>query len=108
MYTYLRPGLGPKVSEAANADSLYFMQIAAKFSGCLGREVVHVKLSEEQRVRRYLDVGMPEHYAKMLTYLEVTTANGAEERSNGVVERVTGRPPQKFDAWVEENKAAWQ
>ena len=69
---------------------------------------MHVKLSEEEAVQRFLKVGMPEHYAKMLSSIEVASANGAEERSNDAVERVTGRPPQTFDTWVQQNKAAWQ
>ena len=36
--------------------------------------------------------------------LEVATANGGEERLNDAVEQVTERPPQKFNAWVQENK----
>jgi hypothetical protein len=79
-----------------------------KLSSGLGRDVVHVKLPEEQMVQRFLNLGLPEHYAKFLASIEVTTANGVEERLNGDVERVIGRPPQTFDAWVQQNKTAWQ
>ena len=51
---------------------------------------------------------MPEFYVKFLTSLEVGSAGGMEERVNDDVERVTGRPPQKFDDWVQENKAVWE
>jgi hypothetical protein len=30
--------------------------------------------------------------------------NGGEERLNDVAEQLTGRPPQKLDAWTQENK----
>ena len=53
-------------------------------------------------------MGVPEEYAKFLAFLEVGSANGMEERLNGTVEQVTGRPPQKFDVWAQENKTAWQ
>ena len=69
---------------------------------------MHVKLSEEDRVKQLLDVGVPEHYAIFLTSLEAGTAGGMEERSNDVVEKVTGRPAQTFDAWVQQNKVVWQ
>ena len=49
--------------------------------------------------------GMPEHYAKFLASLEVRNANEREETMNDDVEKVTGRPPQKFDVFVQENKA---
>lgn len=84
------------------------MQIAAKLSSGLGRNVVHVKLSEEQAIQRYMNLGLAEFHAKFLTSLEVASANGAEERTNDAVEQVTGRPPQKFDAWVQQKKRAWQ
>ena len=69
---------------------------------------MHVKLSEEEQVRRLLDVGMPEHFAKFVTSLEVKSSKGMEERTSDAVEKVTGRPPQTFDAWVQYNKTAWQ
>ena len=40
--------------------------VAAMFSRGLGRHVVHVTLSEEQSVRRFLSLGMPDYYAKLL------------------------------------------
>jgi hypothetical protein len=69
---------------------------------------VHVKLTEEQIFQRYLKLGYPEHVAKILVTVEEATANGKSEMMNDVVETVGGRPPQKFDAWVQENKKAWE
>ena len=43
------------------------LQIAAKFSSGLGREVVDIKLSEEEQIQRMIKSGMSEHYAKFLT-----------------------------------------
>lgn len=51
---------------------------------------------------------MPKHYAKFLAFLEAGSATGMEERSNDAVQRVTGRPPMNFDAWVQQNKTAFQ
>ena len=69
---------------------------------------MHVRCSGDQMVQRYMDMGLPEYWAKFMSFLEVASADGMEERSNDAVEQVTGRPPQKFDAWVQENKTAWQ
>ena len=69
---------------------------------------MHVKLSEEVRVEQLLGEDVPEHFAKFLTPLETGTAGGMEERLNDAVAKVTGRPAQKFDAWVQHNKAVWQ
>lgn len=51
---------------------------------------------------------MLEQLTKFITSLEVSGANGAEVRMDDVIETVTGRSPQKFGAWMKENKAAWQ
>jgi hypothetical protein len=83
-------------------------QIAAKLTDALGRTIEHVKISEGEKVQRFLDAGFPEHYGKFLAYLEASSAKGIEERMNDVVENVTGRPPQKFDEWVAENRAAFE
>ena len=50
----------------------------------------------------------PEKLAQFVISLEVLSANGAEDRMNDVVKTVTGRPPQKLDSWIGENKMAWQ
>ncbi|KAJ9614587.1 hypothetical protein H2200_002724 [Cladophialophora chaetospira] len=81
--------------------------IAKKLSSVLGRTIEHVRLSPEDNIRRYVESGFPEHYAKLLTWLETSTAQGAEERLTGDVERVTGRPPMLFDDWVRLHKNVW-
>jgi festuclavine dehydrogenase len=82
--------------------------VAAKLSEALGREIVHVKISQEQSVERLLSLGMPEIFAKFLPYLEVAASNGTEERLDDTVEKLTGQPAQNFDAWVQEVKKVWQ
>ncbi|KAI9849499.1 MAG: hypothetical protein M1837_004119 [Sclerophora amabilis] len=89
-------------------ELLTYDDIAAKLSSGLGRDIVHVKLSEEENTQRLIRSGMPEHYGKLLSSLEARSARGGEDRLNDTVERVTGRPPQTFDSWVQENKTAWQ
>ena len=70
---------------------------------------MHVKLSEQEKVQRFLDQGMPEHMARLLTMLEVKTAEGAESQvvSSDAIEKVTGRRAQTFDEWVGENRGVW-
>lgn len=77
-------------------------------SNVLGREIVHVRLSREEVVERYKAMGLPEGLAQFLAHIEVATSQGAEERMNDHVEKATGRPPQKFEDWVLENKAVWE
>ena len=55
-----------------------------------------------------LKTGLPEHYAKFLAHLEVVSSTYRAEKTNNVVEEVTGRRALMFDAWVQEHKTAWQ
>jgi hypothetical protein len=83
-------------------------QIAEKLSKGLGREIVNVKLSKEDSVQKWMQFGAPESTAQFMATLESMTADGREERMNDAVEKVTGRPPQTFDSFVQENKSAWE
>jgi hypothetical protein len=69
---------------------------------------VHVKLTDEQRIQQFMSFGLPEHLAKLLTSLEVSAANGMEDRMNDAVEQVTGRPPQSFDDFARQHISSWQ
>ncbi len=82
-------------------------QVAETLGKGLGREIKHVKLTQEESKRRYREeLGMPEHFAKMMAALEAQTRSGAEEIifEKGTVERVTGKRAMGFREWVEENK----
>lgn len=84
------------------------MQIATKFSTALEREIVHVKLSEEDRKQNLLSEGQPEDIAFLLAWVETQMAAGLDERLDDSVEKVTGRPPKSFDTFVKQNRATWQ
>jgi hypothetical protein len=51
--------------------------------------------------------GAPEPLAQFMATLETMTADKREERMNATVEMVTGRPSRRLDAFVQENKSAW-
>jgi len=82
--------------------------VAEKLSNALGRKIEHVKLTEEQRYQGLLSAGLPDHFARFMTNLEVLAKGGEEDRMNDAVEKVTGRPPKSFDTFAQENKAVWQ
>lgn len=95
-----------------NETLTFSIQIAEKISNCLGRKIVNIKLTEDERIQSYVSQGLPDYYAKFMTSLETATAAGLEERRDDVkaqvVEQITGRPGQTFDAFAAENQAAWQ
>jgi hypothetical protein len=90
----------------ASADSI--TQVATKLSNFLGRKIENVKLSGEENEKRWLSLGVPTHVAGFMVRIEVATSKGAEERENHDVEILTGKVPQSFGNWVQENKAVWQ
>ncbi|OJD29741.1 agroclavine dehydrogenase [Diplodia corticola] len=81
--------------------------IARKLSEVLGREIVNMKQSGEERKKALQGYGLPDHYADFLTELELTAARGGEAYEGNEVEKVTGRPPQTFDEFARKNKAKW-
>jgi len=89
-------------------ELLSYDEIAAKLSHSLGRDIEHVKLTEEESVQRRLKLGLPESLAKLLAHLEARTAARKEEKLNDVVKRVTGEAPQIIDEWLAEHKAAFE
>jgi hypothetical protein len=84
------------------------VQVAAILGHCLGRDIVHVKCTSEQRTQQLMGAGMPEYYAKFLAFLEVSASAGEENSMNDTVERVTGRPPQTVESFAQQHKSAWQ
>ena len=50
--------------------------------------------------------GLSKETAQMLAKLDATVAQGAEERLNDVVLRVTGSAPRRFDDWAKDMKEA--
>ncbi|KAK2462629.1 hypothetical protein APHAL10511_005362 [Amanita phalloides] len=83
-------------------------EVAAKLSHVLGCEILHVKETHEERMRRYGEYGLEQGLAQLLAWLEDESAKGAEVRFSDAVEKVTGRPSLTFDAFAQRNKAIWQ
>ncbi|PVH80511.1 NAD(P)-binding protein [Cadophora sp. DSE1049] len=88
-------------------ELLTYDEAAAKFSKALGREIVHVRLNQEQAVQQYMKIGLPQAAAGFMAWLELNTAGGSEAMTNDVVEQLTGRPPKNLDTYIQENKNTW-
>ena len=77
-------------------------------SSVLGREIVHVDLTEEELAARHTSRGIAEDYAKMLAMMDTRLKGGAQDVLNDDVVKVTGKLPKTFRVFAEENKAVWQ
>lgn len=51
--------------------------------------------------------GMPANYAEVMGKLDTAIENGAEARLSDDVERVTGKPPRRFEDFATEMKECW-
>lgn len=82
-------------------ETLSYDDIAAIITGLTGRPVTHRRLSAEQ-LRSRLTRDMPPEFARMLAAMDLTIADGAEDRVTGTVQRLLGRPPRSFRALFEQ------
>ncbi|MFF1282910.1 NAD(P)H-binding protein [Streptomyces sp. NPDC058299] len=82
-------------------EALGYDSITAIVTEATGRPVVHRRLSYEEMSDR-LTALMPPEFATMLAGMDRAIAEGAEDRVTDTVQRVTGRPPRTFRAFLEE------
>ncbi|MFE5942062.1 NAD(P)H-binding protein [Streptomyces sp. NPDC056480] len=97
--------------QAPNADliltgpqTLSYADVAAIIAEATGRPVAHRQLTYEQLRDRWA-AEIPLEFATMLAGMDRAIAEGAEDRTTDAVERLTGRPPGTFRAFVEREVA---
>lgn len=88
-------------------ELLSYDDVAGLLSRVLGRSVEHVRLSPEERTEQFVQGGVEQEWAELLTGLDVGISQGREERLNDVVEKVTGTQPLGMREFVERNKEVW-
>ncbi|MEU5049200.1 NmrA family NAD(P)-binding protein [Streptomyces sp. NPDC021096] len=81
-------------------EALSYDDVAAVMTKVLGKDVSHRPLTYEQMRDHLVSGGIPEQFAAMLAAMDRAIADGAEDRVTDTVERVTGRPPRGFHAYV--------
>ncbi|MFD8419440.1 NmrA family NAD(P)-binding protein [Streptomyces sp. NPDC059466] len=83
-------------------QALSYDDVAAIVTEVTGRPVVHRRLTFEEARDRWA-TGMPLEFATMLAAMDGAIADGAEDRTSDLVQRLTGRPPGTFRAFAERN-----
>ncbi|MFJ9646242.1 NAD(P)H-binding protein [Streptomyces sp. NPDC004244] len=81
-------------------QALGYDDVATAITQVTGRPVVHRRLSYEQ-MRDRLTAVLPVEFAAMLAGMDRAIAEGAEDRVTDTVQRLTGRPPGTFRAFLE-------
>jgi uncharacterized protein YbjT (DUF2867 family) len=85
-------------------QALSYDGVAAIMAEVTGRTVVHRQLTFKQLRDRWA-AEIPLEFATMLAGMDRAIAAGAEDRTSDTVQRLTGRPPGTFRAFVEREVA---
>ncbi|MEV0618840.1 NAD(P)H-binding protein [Nonomuraea sp. NPDC050404] len=78
-------------------EALTYDDVAAILTRRTGRPVRHRAVEAGELAAHFAERGLPREYAEMLAALDDDIRGGAENRVTDTVERVTGRPPRRFD-----------
>jgi NAD(P)H dehydrogenase (quinone) len=75
-------------------------ELVAAVSNALGRPISYVGLAAEDFEATLVANGLPDHVAKKIKGLELANAIGEHELVNDMVERLTGRPPERLEDFL--------
>jgi uncharacterized protein YbjT (DUF2867 family)/ketosteroid isomerase-like protein len=81
-------------------QALSYGEIAATVARITGRAVHHTPIPYERMRERLAAAGIPAEFAALLAGMDRSIADGAEDRTTGTVEAITGRPPRSFAAYA--------
>ncbi|GAA0222598.1 ergot alkaloid biosynthesis protein [Cryptosporangium japonicum] len=76
-------------------EPLSFDDVAAQLTRP-DRAVRHRRVTEAGMSRHLREDGIPPAFADLLAGMDTAIARGAEDRTTGTVEEITGRPPRSF------------
>lgn len=87
-------------------QSLTKVAIATAVSAAIGKPIEVVQVPLEGLVQGMVQAGLPEPLARVFASFDTNTEAGRVAQVTGDFERITGRQPQSFEAWLQANKAA--
>jgi uncharacterized protein YbjT (DUF2867 family) len=91
----------------AGPQALTVSETAAIISEATGRIITHVNVDRDAWIAGVIANGVPADYEAVLRPLTETVESGNGSRPNGMVEKITGRPPLTFRDFARKNAAAW-
>ncbi len=89
-------------------QALSYDEVAALLSEILGREIAHIRLSEEELTERFKQQGLPPQYAPILANLDTAISYGAEDRVTDEVKNIAGREPLGFLPFATATCEVWK
>jgi len=76
-------------------------------SSDLSRKIEHKRLSSQDIVKRFQDLGFPEDYANGLASMDVAISNGSEDQVTNNVKLVSGVAPMSMETFIKSNIHFW-
>lgn len=89
-------------------EALSHDKLAKIMSEILVRTITHIALATEERIKQLSSAGLPDQYAQFIAFLERRTAQGTEDHTNDVVQRIAGREGITWRDFVERHKEIWK
>ena len=81
------------------------MQVAAILAEVLGHEIIYKVISVEEKIKRYVEMGLPEDYSSVLVQIEKSLDDGFDVKNAADPRTVKGKVGIR--EWIEKNKAAF-
>lgn len=88
-------------------EALSYGQAATIISNVILRPVEHIRLSEAELIAHYTSLGMEQHYAEILSAMDIEIAGGSENRLSDEVNSITGKPPMSLSGFSARCREAW-
>jgi len=83
-------------------ELLSYNDVAALLTTKLNRKITHVSISEEEIVSVFSSIGLAPELVKALAAMDTAIKDGAEDRLNDAVLKVTGKKPKTLEEFVDE------
>ncbi|GII96208.1 NAD(P)-dependent oxidoreductase [Sinosporangium siamense] len=89
-------------------EAVTHAQIAGKLSAVLGRVVPTLEMGPQELAANVKSQGVPARFADDFAGLLAKVANGAHTATTSAVRDLTGRPARDFDAFLADNRPAFE
>ncbi|MFZ4835199.1 ergot alkaloid biosynthesis protein [Rouxiella sp. Mn2063] len=88
-------------------QALSYADVAAALSQALGKKISHTNLTISELSKRLQHNGLDENYAQILAAMDGEIMSGAEDRTTGGVNSLTGVNPGSLEAFIHRELHRW-
>jgi uncharacterized protein YbjT (DUF2867 family) len=99
----IEEGHDGKIYTLTGPQAITFGQVAGYLWGALGREIEYLNVPDEAALHSMVEQGLPEFVAGQIVTVFGILRGGAQERTTGMVQILTGRDPRGFAEFAGEH-----